>query len=104
VLRRLLKERRTHLIQLLRERSDVLQIVEPQGGATVWVRSLRPVDMGDVFQRLLKQQIIIAPGELFSLRGLHAHHLRLSPLSHGDPDLTSVVGLLSDALRLAPGE
>jgi DNA-binding transcriptional MocR family regulator len=102
ILRRMLKERRTQLIQLLRERGDALQIVEPQGGATVWVRSLRPVDMGNVFQRLLRQQIIIAPGELFSLQGLHAHHLRLSPLEHGDHDLASVVGLLGDALRLAP--
>jgi DNA-binding transcriptional MocR family regulator len=43
----MLKERRTHLIELLRERlGDALQIVEPQGGATIWVRSLRPVNMG----------------------------------------------------------
>ncbi|WP_456020978.1 aminotransferase-like domain-containing protein [Pseudomonas protegens] len=105
ILRRMLKERRTHLIDLLRERlGDALQIVEPQGGATVWVRSLRPVNMGHVFQRLLRQQIIIAPGELFSLQGLHSHHLRLSPLSHGDHDLANVVGLLGEALRLAPGD
>ena len=105
MLRRMLKERRTPLIELLRERlGDALQIVEPQGGATVWVRSLRPVDMGNVFQRLLKQQIIVAPGELFSLQGLHAQHLRLSPLSHSDHDLANVVGLLGDALRLAPAE
>lgn len=103
VLRRMLKERRTQLIQLLRERlGDALQVVEPQGGATVWVSSLRPVDMGNVFQRLLKHQIIIAPGELFSLQGLHAQHLRLNSLSHGDHDLANVVGLLGDALRLAP--
>jgi DNA-binding transcriptional MocR family regulator len=103
ILRRMLKERRTHLIDLLRERlGDALQIVEPQGGATVWVRSLRPVNMGYVFERLLRQQIVIAPGELFSLQGLHAHHLRLSPLTHADHDLASVVGLIGDALRLAP--
>ncbi|WP_150751500.1 PLP-dependent aminotransferase family protein [Pseudomonas fluorescens] len=105
ILRRMLKERRTQLIDLLRERlGDALQIVEPQGGATVWVRSLRPVNMGYVFQRLLRQQIVIAPGELFSLQGLHAHHLRLSPLTHADHDLACVVGLIGDALRLAPAE
>jgi DNA-binding transcriptional MocR family regulator len=105
VLRRMLRERRTPLIQLLRERlGDVLQIVEPQGGATIWARSLRPVDMGNVFHRLLKQQIIIAPGELFSLQGLHTHHLRLSPLFNGDHDLVSVAGLLGEALRLAPSD
>lgn len=105
ILRRMLKEHRTQLIELLRERlGDALQVVEPQGGATIWVRSLRPVNMAQVFHRLLRQQIIIAPGELFSLHGLHAQHLRLSPLSHGDHDLASVVGLLGDALRLAPAD
>jgi DNA-binding transcriptional MocR family regulator len=105
VLRRMLKERRTQLIELLRERlGDAMQVVEPEGGATVWVHSLRPVNMAQVFQRLLRQQIVIAPGELFSLQSLHAHHLRLSPLSHGDHDLASVVGLIGDALRLAPAD
>lgn len=102
VLRRMLGERRSSLIQVLRERlGDALQIVEPQGGATVWVRSVRPVDMANVFRRLLKQQIIVAPGELFSLRGLHADHLRLSALNHGERDLSGVIGLIGDALRLS---
>ncbi|WP_166219604.1 PLP-dependent aminotransferase family protein [Pseudomonas atagonensis] len=105
VLRRLLKERRTHLVQLLNQRlGDAVQIVEPQGGATVWIRSLRAVDMGQVFRDLLKQQVVIAPGELFSLQGLHMHHLRLSAVGHGVHTLAAVAGLLGDALRLAPGD
>nr|WP_315445354.1 PLP-dependent aminotransferase family protein [uncultured Pseudomonas sp.] len=105
VLRRMLKERRTQLIELLRERlGEALAIDESQGGATIWVRSLRPVNMGNVFHRLLQQQIVIAPGELFSLQGLHGHHLRLSSLTHGEHDLADVVGLLGDALRLAPDD
>ncbi|MBC3205325.1 PLP-dependent aminotransferase family protein [Pseudomonas sp. SWRI111] len=102
VLRRMLKERRTQLIQLLRERLvDALHMVEPQGGATVWVGSLRPVDMERVFHRLLRQQIIVAPGALFSLEGLHSDYLRLSSLGHGERDLGTVIGLLGDALRLS---
>lgn len=105
VLRRMLKERRTPLIALLRDRlGDALDVVEPEGGATVWVRSLRPVNMVQVFQRLLRQQIVVAPGELFSLQGLHGQNLRLSALGHGERDLASVVGLLGDALRLAPAD
>ncbi|WP_025109617.1 PLP-dependent aminotransferase family protein [Pseudomonas sp. H1h] len=105
VLRRLLKERRTPMIHLLRERlGDALQVVEPQGGATVWVRSVRPVDMRDVFQRMLRQQVLIAPGELFSLQGLHGHHLRLSLLEQGEHGLVGIIGMLGDALRLAPLE
>jgi DNA-binding transcriptional MocR family regulator len=103
VLRRLLKERRTPMIELLRERlGDALHVVEPEGGATVWVNALRPVDMRDVFQRMLRHQVVIAPGELFSLQGLHSHHLRLNLLGHGDQDVARAIGLLGDALRLAP--
>lgn len=105
VLRRLLKERRTQLIQLLRERlGDAVQIVEPKGGATVWVRSLRSVNMAEVFHHLLRQQIVIAPGELFSLQRHHADHLRLSAINHSDHDLAGVIGRVGDALRLAPDE
>lgn len=103
VLKRMLKERRTLLIELLRERlGDALHIVEPQGGATIWLHSARPVAMGAVFQRLLKQHVLIAPGELFSTQGLHAQHLRLSAIGSPEPDLLILVGLLGDALRLAP--
>ncbi|RIJ13214.1 PLP-dependent aminotransferase family protein [Pseudomonas sp. 91RF] len=103
VLKRLLKERRTRLIELLREGlGDALHIDEPQGGATVWVRSSRRVVMGAVFQRLLKQHVLIAPGELFSAQGMHGQHMRLSATASNGPELEGVVGLIGDALRLAP--
>jgi DNA-binding transcriptional MocR family regulator len=101
VLRRMLKDRKVQMTHLLQERlGDALHFVEPQGGATVWVRSLRPVDVRRVFQRLLNHQVVIAPGELFSLQGLHTQHLRLSHSFGGDHDLAAAMGLLGDALRL----
>ncbi|MEB0045142.1 MULTISPECIES: PLP-dependent aminotransferase family protein [unclassified Pseudomonas] len=101
VLRRLLKERKVQMTQLLNERlGDALQLVEPQGGATIWVQSLRQVNVRRVFQRLLKHQVVIAPGELFSLQGLYGQHLRLSHTFSGDHDLGVAMGLLGDALRL----
>jgi DNA-binding transcriptional MocR family regulator len=101
VLRRMLKDRKVQMTQLLQERlGDALHFVEPRGGATIWVRSLRQVDVRRVFQRLLKHQVVIAPGELFSLQGLHAQHLRLSHTFGGDHDLAAAMGLLGDALRL----
>ena len=101
VLRRLLKDRQLHMIQLLNERlGEALQLVEPQGGATLWARSSRTVDMRRVFQRLLKQEVVIAPGELFSLQGLHRQHLRLSHTFSGDHDLGAALGMLGDALRM----
>jgi len=105
VLKRLLKERRTRLIEMLREElGDALHIDEPQGGATVWVRSSRRVVMSAVFQRLLKQHVLIAPGELFSTQGMHGQYIRLSATGSSGPELAGVVGLLGDALRLAPGD
>ncbi|MBN3862436.1 PLP-dependent aminotransferase family protein [Pseudomonas frederiksbergensis] len=101
VLRRLLKERMVLMTQLLQERlPDALHFVEPRGGATIWLQSLRQVNVHRVFQRLLKQQVLIAPGELFSLQGLHAQHLRLSHTFGGDHELVAALGLLGDALRL----
>lgn len=101
VLRRLLKDRKVQMMQLLQERlGDALHFVEPQGGATIWARSLRQVDVRRVFQRLLKHQVVIAPGELFSLQGLHSQHLRLSHIFGGDHDLAAALSLLGDALRL----
>ena len=101
VLRRLLKERKGQMTQLLQERlGDALQVVEPQGGATIWVRSLRQVNVRRVFQRLLAHEVVIAPGELFSLQGLHAQHLRLSHTLGSEHDLALALGFLGDALRL----
>ncbi|AMQ84351.1 MULTISPECIES: PLP-dependent aminotransferase family protein [Pseudomonas] len=103
VLKHLLRERRTQWIDLMRERlGDIVQIVEPQGGATIWLHSAHPIAMDTVFQRLLKQHVLIAPGELFSLQGLHAQYMRVSVTGSAEHELLRLVGLLGDALRLAP--
>ncbi|WP_077047740.1 PLP-dependent aminotransferase family protein [Pseudomonas sp. KK4] len=102
LLRRRLRDSKEQMSQLLSERmGETLQFIEPQGGATVWLRSLRRVDMRRVFQNLLKHQVVIAPGELFSLQGLYGQHLRLSHSFGSDQDLASALGLLGDALRQA---
>ncbi|SEM46091.1 DNA-binding transcriptional regulator, MocR family, contains an aminotransferase domain [Pseudomonas sp. ok272] len=101
VLRRLLSERKTRMVHVLQERlGDSLAFIEPAGGATLWARSLRPVDMRRVFQRMLKHQVILAPGELFSLQGLHSQHLRLSHTFSGHHDLDSAMSMLANALHL----
>ncbi|WP_285355775.1 PLP-dependent aminotransferase family protein [Pseudomonas sp. lyk4-R2A-10] len=103
ILKRLLRERRSQWVQLIRERlGDVLDVVEPQGGATIWLQSRHAVAMDAVFQRLLKQNVLIAPGELFSIQGLHAQNLRLGVIGGDEEALLILVGLLGDALRLAP--
>ena len=101
VLRRLLRESAVSTTQLLHERlGDSLQWVEPQGGATIWMRSSRRVDLRRVFHRLLAQRIAVAPGELFSLQGLYTQHLRLTHAMASAEDLEAALCALGDALRL----
>ncbi len=50
----------------------------PAAGAAFWLASSRAVDMRQAFQRLLDEQVVISPGELFSVSGLHQQNLRLS--------------------------
>lgn len=73
----------------------------PAAGATFWLGATHAVDMRQVFQRLLARQVVMAPGELFSVSGLHHQHLRLSHTCHGQPDLSIALTALSEALRQA---
>lgn len=73
----------------------------PAAGATFWLHSTHPVDMRQVFQRLLGQQVVIAPGELFSVSGLHQQDFRLSLTFHGQPDLDAALAAIGEALHQA---
>ncbi|TFY95318.1 PLP-dependent aminotransferase family protein [Pseudomonas nabeulensis] len=80
---------------------DQMTYQMPAAGATFWLEANRAVDMREVFQRLLARQVVIAPGELFSLGGLHHQHLRLSHTFQGQSELDTALLALSDALRQA---
>jgi DNA-binding transcriptional MocR family regulator len=73
----------------------------PIAGATFWLCSGFPVDMRQVFQRMLSQNVVIAPGELFSVSGLHQQHLRLSHTFDGQHNLEIALSELAQALRQA---
>jgi DNA-binding transcriptional MocR family regulator len=73
----------------------------PVAGASFWLQSAASVDMRVVFQRLLTQQVVIAPGELFSLSGLHHQHIRLSHTFSGHPNLDIALDALAQALLQA---
>lgn len=55
-----------------------LECAPAAGGSTLWARCRYPVDGRKVFERLLAQRIVVAPGELFSLHGLCRQHLLLA--------------------------
>lgn len=101
VLRRLLRDSAASATQLMRERlGDSVQWNTPEGGATIWMRSTRRVDLRGVFKRLLSQRIVIAPGELFSIQGYYTQHIRLTHALSGSHELDLALCALADALRL----
>lgn len=77
---------------------DLVTYRMPAGGASFWLGSIPAVDMRQVFQHLLARQVVVAPGELFSVAGLHHQHLRLSHTFHGQPNLDSALAALGEAL------
>lgn len=101
-LRQLLSEQAVQMCQRLEQHlGGQVAYCLPAAGAAFWLRSRHAVDMRQVFQRLLARQVVIAPGELFSVSGLHHQHLRLSHTFHGQPNLDIALAALSDALRQA---
>lgn len=64
---------------------DCLEYRPPAGGAGLWARCRQPVDMHRVFEQMLQQQIVVMPGELFSLRGHFRQHLLLGLVPEADP-------------------
>ncbi|WP_268796533.1 aminotransferase class I/II-fold pyridoxal phosphate-dependent enzyme [Pseudomonas huanghezhanensis] len=77
---------------------DDVRFDAPQGGATLWLESVHRVDMARVFERLLEQRIVVAPGELFSVRGLHQQRLRISGTADWSQDIESVLVIIRNAL------
>ncbi|AZF05419.1 PLP-dependent aminotransferase family protein [Pseudomonas sp. R5-89-07] len=71
----------------------------PVAGASFWLQSMTAVDMRRVFQRMVTQQVVIAPGELFSLSGLHHQYIRLSHTFSGHPNLHVALDTLAEALQ-----
>jgi len=99
-LRALLRERMQHMKALLQAYGQgCLRMVEPQGGACFWLASTHPVDMRRVFERLLAQRIVIAPGEIFSQHDLWRSHLRLSYTLDWSKDIPWALQCLVKAIQ-----
>ncbi|QBF26610.1 PLP-dependent aminotransferase family protein [Pseudomonas tructae] len=99
-LREYLQERLSHLYQLMQlQLGSQLAFQMPAGGSCIWARVRAPMDTRPLFHRLLQQGLVIAPGELFSLRGDFHQHLRLGWPAGQQDDLQYGLSLLSDELR-----
>jgi len=100
VLRAMLRERMQYMKSLLEAHGHGwLRIVEPQGGASLWLEATRPVEMRRVFERLLAQRIVIAPGEIFSQCGLWRNHLRLCYTLDWSKDIPQALQHLVKAIQ-----
>lgn len=73
----------------------------PKGGSGIWAESQQCVDMRQVFETLLNQRLVIAPGELFSLSGLHRQHLRISYAIDWHQNVSGVLETVGEALKQA---
>lgn len=77
---------------------DEVAFVRPLGGASIWLESVHRVDTARVFNRLLEQRIVVAPGELFSVRGLHQQCVRVSATVDWDQNIESMLVIIRNAL------
>lgn len=99
-LRQALHERMCAMTRLLEEHLDgCREIHMSQVGATIWLRLAEPVDVRQVFERLLGQRIVIAPGELLSLEGRYRQYVRLSGALDGNDSLEQAIKVLAETVR-----
>jgi DNA-binding transcriptional MocR family regulator len=99
-LQTLLLQRMQQMQALLEQHGDgQLEVIVPHGGASFWLKAARPVDMRRVFERLLAERIVIAPGEVFSQQGAWQQHLRLSYTLDWDKDIGRAVQQLAQAIK-----
>ncbi len=99
-LQTLLLKRRQQMQALLEQHANgQWQVIVPQGGASFWLKAVRPIDMQQVFERLLAERIVIAPGEIFSQQGAWKQYLRLSYTLDWDKDIGQAVERLAQAFN-----
>lgn len=102
-LRALLQGCMTRMKALLDEHGKgAFEVMVPQGGACFWLEATHPVDMHRVFERLLAERIVIAPGELFSQQGAWKQHVRLSFTLDWSKHIAQAVEQLAQAIRHSP--
>ncbi|MFA1028655.1 Transcriptional regulator, GntR family [Pseudomonas syringae pv. helianthi] len=93
--------RRMHSMaqQLDEQTGGTLRYQMPEGGCGIWVRSVCPVNMRQVFDVLLAQRIVITPGDLFSLQNRYGQYLWISYAIDWSQDPAERLGALGEALR-----
>ncbi|KQQ55533.1 GntR family transcriptional regulator [Pseudomonas sp. Leaf127] len=73
----------------------------PRGGSGIWAETQQGVDLRQVFDTLLARRLVIAPGELFSLSGLHRQYLRIGYALDWHQDVPKMLETVGEAIRLS---
>lgn len=73
--------------------------IEPQAGMFLWCRLPEGADAADVARRALAQQLVLAPGNVFSSSQSASGFMRFNVSQMGGPHVMTV---LADALRQPP--
>jgi len=66
---------RAHLLRRLPKGS---RVTRPQGGTLLWVELPKSIDTFEIYRQALKESILIAPGQLFSIRYKYTHCFRIN--------------------------
>jgi DNA-binding transcriptional MocR family regulator len=54
------------------------RVTRPKGGTLLWVALPKAIDTFQIYQRALKENILIAPGQLFSVKNKYTHCFRIN--------------------------
>ncbi len=87
---------------VLRHFPDGTTVTRPCGGHVLWVRMPEEIDSRMLYARAMEKGITIAPGPLFSTRGLYTNFVRLNTAfwgSDGGDEAIRTLGHLAGALR-----
>lgn len=66
--------------------------IEPRGGMFLWCRLPEGLDSAVIAQRLLAQDIVLAPGNVYSLLQSASRFMRFNVAQSGDPRLFAALG------------
>ncbi len=68
--------------------------IEPRGGIFLWCRLPEGLDSAVIAQRLLAQDIVLAPGNVYSLSQSASRFMRFNVAQSGDPRLFAALGTM----------
>jgi DNA-binding transcriptional MocR family regulator len=96
-------DRYTYFInELNTQLSDSISFLDPHGGLSIWGEIQQDICAESLCNSLLLQNVIAAPGSLFSFTSHHSSHIRLSFASADKEQITKGIRILKNILQQYP--